>query len=150
VSTSSFCSWHRVPRAHIDPIRSQSDALAVIGLAASDPAVDETIVVLLDDEHRGISLIVVDGTADDDAIVHIVEWLGDANDHLDHDAAAMIVASMRPDSPVRDADVDAWIESSDLADDHGVRLLEWFVISGGEPSRRVGLPRELLGEEPRW
>ncbi len=42
-------------------------------------------------------------------------------------------------------DVDRWLELSDLAEQAGVELLEWFVIGDA-----ITCPRDLLGEPPRW
>ena len=44
------------------------------------------------------------------------------------------------------ADVNRWFEASDIAADHGVELLEWFVVGPGG----VVCPREVFGEPPRW
>jgi hypothetical protein len=90
-------------------------------------------------------------------------------------AASIVVASIRPSLPIDaltgtaaqppddgglghwqwggplddglvDADIDRWLEASDIAAENGVELLEWFVVG---PSGVV-CPRELLGEPARW
>ena len=43
-------------------------------------------------------------------------------------------------------DVDRWLEASDVAADHGIELLEWYVVG---PTGIV-CPREAFGEPPRW
>ncbi len=147
MSSSTFGSWHRVPRANIDPIKSPADALAVIGLAVSEPLTDETAVILLDHERRGMSVVVVDGTTDDDAIITVVECIADA---APDELCGVVVATVRPHRRADDADIDTWLEASAVAEDAGTQLIEWFVISGEGGSRHVECPRELLGEPPRW
>lgn len=65
---SKFCGAHRAPRAGIDVIDAAPAALAVVQLAMSTSPVAETIVLVLDEARRGRSVIVVDGTADPDAV----------------------------------------------------------------------------------
>ena len=52
----------------------------------------------------------------------------------------------RHDTRADAGDVDRWLEISDLAEDHGVDLLEWYVIGPDGAS----CPRDRLGEPPRW
>ena len=55
---------------------------------------------------------------------------------------------MRPepsDESTVATDVDRWLEMSDIAEQVGVELIEWFVIGGD-----VTCPRDQLGEPPRW
>ena len=75
----------------------------------------------------------------------MIECLLDPDRHGGR-VGAMIVASVRPAHHDPDAsDIDRWLEMSDLTEQAGIELLEWFVISEG-----VSCPRDLLGEPPRW
>ena len=60
---------------------------------------------------------------------------------------ALVVASVRPHGRPLDADEDRWFEASDLAEDAGVELIEWFVLDGNgsfvEPSRALGGPTTM-------
>ena len=138
---------HRLPRAGIDPICDADTAFVTISMAVHRPLRHETIVALLDDDRCGISLVVVSGTQQRDAVVDVLETLLDAAVH-DGRVGAVIVASVHPpdDSMADDGrDIDRWLEMSDLAGQRGVELLEWFVIADD-----VSCPRDRLGEPPRW
>ena len=137
----------RLPRAGIDPICDADTAFVTISMAVHRPLRYETIVALLDDDRCGISLVAVSGTQQPDAAVDVLETLLDAAVH-DGRVGAAIVASVRPADGSEaddDRDIDRWLEMSDLADQRGVELLEWFVIADD-----VSCPRDRLGEPPRW
>lgn len=137
-----------VPRAGLDPIADEASALAVVRLAAARPMRHETIVVLLDEDRRGVGLVVVSGTVDPDAVVAVAECLLDPIAH-DGRVAAAVIASCRPDDDADDepvlADADRWLELDDVARRHGVALLDWFVEGRG-----LSRPRELVNAPPRW
>lgn len=142
---------HRLPRAGVDPITDPDTALAAIALTIHRPLRHETIALLLDDERRGIALVVVSGTSDPDDVVEVVELLTAPGTHAGR-IGSIVVASVRPDEPPSagrcspaEGDVDRWLELSHLADLHGVEMLEWFVIAPG-----VTCPRDHLCEPPRW
>lgn len=137
----------RLPRAGIDPITDIDTAFVTISMAVHRPLRHETVVALLDDDRCGISVVVVDGTLHDDAVIDVIESVLDPAVHGGRVGAA-IVASVRPDDAVDHdwaGDIDRWMEMSDLAEQGGVELLEWFVIAND-----VSCPRDLLGEPPRW
>lgn len=135
----------RLPRAGLDPIDDADRGFVTVSMAVHRPLRHETIVVLLDDARCGLGVVVVSGTHDHDAVVEVIDCLLDPDRHGGR-VAAMIVASVRPEHPGPEAgDIDRWLEMSDLAEQAGVELLEWFVIS-----ERVSCPRDLLGEPPRW
>jgi DNA repair protein RadC len=138
-----FRSCHRTPRAGVDPIRGQGAAMRVVRLAMHDPPIAETILLLLDHEHRGVRLVVVTGTDGDDDVLDVVGRLGSmaAADEVD----ALVVASVRPGGGLQPADADRWLEMSDECELIGIELVEWVIV--GE---RVACPRDLLGESPRW
>jgi hypothetical protein len=146
---SPFCSAHQPPRAGIDPVDTAAAALAVIRLAMHRPARAETIAIVLGDDHRGRSIVVVDGTDDPDAVVAVVERLADTIAVSGRDGA-LVLASVRPGRGLVPGDVDRWLEASDIADGAGVDLLEWFVVDGGAGAGTAWCPRDLLGEPPRW
>ncbi len=148
---SMFCAAHRLPRAAVDPIDDPSAALAVIDLAMRRPLTAETIALVLDEERRGRTVVVVDGTAEPDAVLDVVERVAGsiaASGRL----GAIVLASVRPGGGPLDDDDERWLEASDLADDLGVELVEWFVVTGDAPSvaAHSWCPRDLLGEPPRW
>jgi hypothetical protein len=148
---SSFCGAHRLPRAAIDPIDTARAALGVVDLAMRHPVVAETIVLVLDEDRRGRTIVVVDGTEDADAVVAVVERVG-ASITATGRPGGLVVATIRPHGGPLPGDDERWIEASDIADDLGVELVEWFVIGGDAPSvpANAWCPRDLLGEVPRW
>jgi hypothetical protein len=147
---SQFCGAHRVPRAG-ERIESARPAIEVVALAMQHPPVAETVVLVLDEDHRGRCIVHVDGTADPDAVVMVVERLGASMAAVGM-FGALVVATVRPGGVPLAGDVDRWIEASELAEEAGVELLEWFVIAGDVPSvwANTWCPRDLLGEVPRW
>jgi hypothetical protein len=138
---------HRLPRAGVDRISSPDTALIMLSVTIHRPIRPETIVILLDDQRRGVAVAVVTDTRRPDDVIEVVECLGRPAAHGGR-VGAIIVASVRPE-PLDDddagGDVDRWLEISDLADQAGIELLEWFVIGDD-----VTCPRDRLGEPPRW
>jgi hypothetical protein len=63
--------FHPVPRGGIDPIHSADDALAVLALAA--PYGHDTVVIALDDERRGSSVVIVSDTVERDALFDVID-----------------------------------------------------------------------------
>jgi hypothetical protein len=133
-----------VPRGGIDPIRSADDALAVLALAA--PFGHDTIVILLDEDRCGSSIMIVSGTVDPDALFDVIDACLRATARPDNPFTALIVASSRPDGDVDDDDAHRWLEASDQCRAGGLELIEWFVIGRSGPRR----PREIFGEPERW
>jgi hypothetical protein len=143
---SNICSLHRLPRARIDPIDSECTALSMLSLMIDAPMRPETVVMLLDHEHRGISLLVVSRTIPFDSLFDVLDVVI-RSEHPE--LGAIVVATIRPPVPgvpdLDEGDVDRWIEASDMVEDAGLELLEWFVIGAG-----VSCPRDLVPEPPRW
>lgn len=142
---SRLCPTKRLPRALVDPIDSAADALTLIDLTMKDPPGCNTVAILLDHERRGISIFTVTGTTHPDAMFDVLDIIIDAGTEGDLDLGGVILASVRPDGRVEPADVDRWLEASDMTEFAGLELVEWFVV-GAETS----CPRDMLGQPPRW
>lgn len=134
----------RIPRARIDPIASADDALVLVRTMLAAPPRSETVVIVLDDAHCGLTIVSVADTDQPDDVVGVVECLA-LPDLADRGVAALIVATARPGGGVVDDDIDRWFEICDLADAAGLELLEWFVVG-----RSISCPRDLIGAPPRW
>jgi hypothetical protein len=134
---------HPVPRGGIDPIRSADDALAVLALGA--PYGHDTIMIPLDTERRGSSVIVVNDTFDADALFQVIDVCIDVARRI-ADIDAVILASSRPEGDARPDDVHRWLEASDQCRAGGLVLVEWFVLGRSGPR----CPRELFGAPARW
>jgi hypothetical protein len=135
---------HQLPQAGIDRIDHAAAALSVVAHAISSPPRAETVVVLLGADRTGYGIVVVNGTHLPDDVVSVVHCLL-TSDPVGHHGGSMVVATVRPGGGLVAHDDERWLEMSDLAEDHGTSLLEWFVI-GAETE----CPRDLLGEPPRW
>ena len=125
---SQFCASHRMPRAGIDPVDTPATALAVVRMAMSRPLRPETIVLVLDGDRCGRTIVVVDGTESADAVSDVVERVTESMADT-VPGGSLVVASVRPGGGPDPDDADRWLEISDLADDAGVELLEWFVVA---------------------
>lgn len=135
---------HHVPRAGVDLITDEAAALVTIGLAMHDPPRAETVVIMLDERRRGVALVVVSGTTRPDDVVEVVECLtrpASTAGRVD----AVVVASVRPSGEIVAGDHERWSVLVDIAEQHGVELVEWFVID-----RAVTCPRVVAGAPPRW
>ncbi len=135
--------FHPVPRGGIDPIQSPDDALAVLALAA--PYGHDTIVITLDDDRRGSSVVIVSDTIERDALFDVIDFFASAV-ASEPTIRALIVASSRPDDDLDVDDVHRWMVASDLCRAGGLELIEWFVLGRSGPR----CPRELCGEPARW
>lgn len=134
---------HPVPRAGIDPIRCADDALAVLALGA--PYGNDTVMMLLDADRRGSSVLVVTDTVDPEALFRVIDVCIEAARAVP-EVAAVILASSRPGGDLERDDVHRWLEASDQCRAGGLVLVEWFVLGRSGPR----FPRELLGEPARW
>jgi hypothetical protein len=134
---------HPVPRGGIDPIRSAADALAVLALGA--PYGHDTIMIPLDTERRGSSVIVVNDTVEADALFQVIDVCIAVSRRIP-DLDALILASSRPEGGARPDDVHRWLEASDQCHAGGLVLVEWFVLGRSGPQ----CPRELFGSPARW
>ena len=138
---------HRLPRAGVDAIDCAETALLTLAMAIQQPPRAETVTLLLDDQRRGIAVAVVSGTHQPDDVLEVVECFTRSAAHGGR-VGSIVVASVRPavtDDATTATDVDRWLEMSDIAEQAGVELLEWFVIGDA-----VTCPRDQLGEPPRW
>ena len=142
---SRFCLTNRIPRALIDPIDCEVDALMLIDLTMKHPPESDTIAVLLDHERRGLTIFTVTGTTQPDAMFELLDIIIDAGNEGDGRLGGVILASIRPGGRLEPADVDRWLEASETAELGGIELVEWFVIGDD-----IQCPRDLLGQPPRW
>ena len=127
------------------PVQCGADALRLLFLALSHPLEAETVAFLLDRQGHGGVVTVVSGTTDPDSVLAVTECLARAAAGLPQ-TAALVLASVRPHGCVLPGDIDRWLDASGIAQDLGVQLVEWYVIS----SAGVQCPRDLLGEPERW
>lgn len=125
-----------VPRARLDRIERTADALAVIALAVTQPLVDETIILVLDQDRRGSVVTAITGTRDPDDVFGVVDIFSSALDLVA--PSSLVVASVRPTLPVGTNDDDRWQRLVHRASGPQVHVDEWFIIDArGATSMRV-------------
>jgi hypothetical protein len=138
-------SHHRAPRARIDPILSVELALDVFSMQMSRPMCHETLVMFLDGELRGGTLVSVTGTDDPFQIVEIAETMALTAANVP-EVSSMVLATVRPGGRMLTGDDELWLQASDAAAESGLDLVDWLIIG----RRGVERPRELLGLPSRW
>jgi hypothetical protein len=139
----------RLPLAG-DPIRSSTDAIAIVSLAIHRPLEAETIAFFLDDTSRSNTITVVSGTTDPDSVLTVAECMAVAGSRS-LNLCGVVLATVRPNAAPNlpatlPGDIDRWVEANEITESHGIELIEWFVVG---PSG-VDCPRDLLGEPQRW
>ena len=145
-SGSQHPGHHRFPRARIDPITDPGTALMLLRRMQAIPRRHETLVVLLDDAHRGFSIVTIDNTPRPDQAIDAVECFARPEIVRKNGLSALIIASDRtPDGSPDPTDTDRWFEMCEIAERVGVELVEWFLFC-----REVSCPRDLVGAPPRW
>lgn len=133
-----------LPVARADRIDDASTAQSLIATLASDPPVHETLAILLDREHRGVKVVNVDGTVDNDSVLLVADLVSEMACRID-EIGAVIIASFRPGGSDELDDVERWLTIDEQLGLVGVELVEWFVIG-----RSVSCPRSLFGDASRW
>jgi hypothetical protein len=134
-----------VPRAHVDPIFSADEAMAVFREQMSRPMCAETLVMFLDESGRGSTLVSVSGTDDPFQVVDVAEAMALAAGS-NADVSGIVLATVRPGGGFLPGDDELWLEAADVVDEIGLTLIDWLVIG------RHGTvsPREQLGMPSRW
>jgi len=127
------------------PVRSSRDALTLLSLAVCHPLEHETLAFLLDADGIGGQMMVVADTEPPEAVVHVVDFMAQLGARLPG-FCSLVVATMRPEGGLLAGDVDRWLEASSIAHDHGILLVEWYVVG----PLGIECPRDLLGEPERW
>lgn len=128
-----------------EPVRNGTQALRVMFLATGHPLEPETLAFFLDDAGVGGLITVVSGTADADSVIRVVEYMSQAAEGVPH-ATCLVVASVRPAGGLLPGDDERWRQLDRITAEHGVQLLEWFVIG----LDGAHCPRELAGDAGRW
>jgi DNA repair protein RadC len=124
----------------------------VVRAAVSDPPSAETVLLLLDAAHRGLACAIVSGAATG---AHL-RGIGDVVVSLAADSegrlAAVVLATVRPDAPGPSrADEEFFVALRQRLGDHGVDLLDWFLLGGSyalSVAEITGACWRWLGAEP--
>lgn len=165
-TTRSRCRTHnaRAERPERPEVRDPLAALDVLTLAVDQPLRPQVVLMLLDAEHTGGSIVVFDTDVDDldssfdDAVVRVASLVADAGIGPDPDAAqwpAVVLASVRPGrSPLVDHhDAQRFDEADRILADGAITLLDWFLIGDDQCTSLAeitGAPWRWKGDEPQW
>lgn len=118
------------PRHASLPLLRPEHAIDVITAAISLPLRAETVALLLDHRHVGGRILVVDGAISTGAVGDVVDCVVRLADD-DPTIAALVLATVRPTAtggPTPDDEL-AFFDLRADADDGGVELIDWFVVS---------------------
>jgi hypothetical protein len=126
-------------------VDSADAALAVITAAMHHPLQPQVIVLVLDPDLCGHTIVIVDGAVSPDAVIEVVELVAEGSAESTR-PATLVVAAVRPHFGALPGDADRWLELCEIAETHGCELLDWFVFS----DEVAWCPRDLLAEPPRW
>jgi hypothetical protein len=165
-TTRSRCRTHsaRAERPERPEVRDPLAALDVLTLAVDQPLRPQVVLMLLDAEHTGGSIVVFDTShhdldvSFDDAVVHVASLVTEAGIGPDPDPArwpAVVLATVRPGrSPLIDPlDARRFDEADRVLADGGITLLDWFLIGDEQCSsvaEHIGAPWRWKGDEPQW
>ncbi|TSA52086.1 MAG: hypothetical protein D4R44_06425 [Actinobacteria bacterium] len=116
-----------LPRAHIDPVSSPHAALAVFSLAIRRPLCDEMLVLMLDNQLRGIGLMSFDTVASFSS--NINHAIGLCSSVLD--ASALSICTVEPRTLNRATDATHWQHAKRLCTSAGLTLTDWLVVTRG-------------------
>ena len=116
-----------LPRAHLDPIVTSQDILAVLSLAIRRPLCNEVFAILMDEEQRGIGLLSFDEPHSPASLIHQLIGLCSTTAI----ATSVIIASVRPRElwKVDDQSQLAFMRQQFM--NAGITMREWIVISKG-------------------
>jgi hypothetical protein len=116
-----------LPRAHLDPIVTSQDILAVLSLAIRRPLRNEVIAILMDEEQRGIGLLSFDEPHSPASLIHQLIGLCSTTAI----ATSVIIASVRPRELWKADDQSQLVFMRQQFMNAGITMREWIVISKG-------------------
>ena len=116
-----------LPRAHLDPIVTSQDILAVLSLAIRRPLCNEVIAILMDDEQRGIGLLSFDEPATPASLIHQLIGLCSTTAIT----SSVVIVSVRPSELWKADDQSQLIFMRQQFSNAGITMREWIVVSKG-------------------
>jgi len=116
-----------LPRANTDPVSSPHAALAVFSLALRRPLYEEVLVLMLDNQLRGVGLMSFDAVAS--FTNNINHAIGLCSSVLD--ASSLSICTVEPHLLGRDNDSKYLEMAQDLCRHAGLKLIDWLVVTRG-------------------
>lgn len=135
----------RDPNRRLRLIDGLDAAIRNISLAIAWPLRLETIVLLLDADHVGHTIVVVDGCSSPEAVLDVAEYLDRRRPGVGP-LESLVICSVRPGGSMRPADVQLWRDLDTRFTAVGIELLEWIVATDNQAL----LPRVLADVPARW
>jgi DNA repair protein RadC len=120
-----------VPPADI-PLRGPEDALRVVLAVASDPPGPETVVLVLDQAHRGITCLACEGATSAGQVAELGALLVVLSEQEPR-VGAVVMATARPGEPVGPSPEDeaTYFDLRQSLAEVDVDLLDWFLLADG-------------------
>lgn len=129
-----------VPRPLIDPITSLLDALSVISLALQRPRQNDTVVLALDSQRRGLNLFRTHPVSSE--TLHRI--IGQCS--VVPAIHGVVLASIRTTSPLLSTDQQFMFSAQHTLSAAGIELVDWVVLGAGG----LYCPRTLSGIPDPW
>jgi hypothetical protein len=129
-----------VPRPLVDPITSLLDALSVVSLSLRRPRRNDTVVLALDAQRRGLHLFrTVPMCAE--ALHHVVSQCSVVSG-----IHGVVITSVRPTTPLCTTDQQLVVTTRHTLLAAGIELVDWVVLGAGG----LYCPRTLCGMPDPW
>lgn len=116
-----------LPRANTDPVSSPHAALAVFSLALRRPLCEEVLVLMLDNQMRGVGLMSFDAVSS--FANNVNHAIGLCSSVLD--ATSLSICTVEPHPLGRDNDSRFVKMAQDLCRHAGLKLIDWLVVTRG-------------------
>ncbi len=116
-----------LPRANTDPVSSPHAALAVFSLALRRPLCEEMLVLMLDNQLRGVGLMSFDAVAS--CTSNVNHAIGLCSSVLD--ATSLSICTVEPFLCARSNDSNYLETAQDLCQHAGLKLIDWLVVTRG-------------------
>jgi hypothetical protein len=129
-----------VPRPLVDPITSLLDALSVVSLSLRRPRRNDTVVLALDAQRRGLHLFRSLPMCTN-ALHHIVNQCSVVSG-----IHSVVITSVRPTSPLLATDQQLLVSARHTLSAAGIDLIDWVVLGAGG----LYCPRTLCGIPDPW
>jgi hypothetical protein len=116
-----------LPRAHINAVSSPQAALAVFSLVLRRPLCEEMLVLMLDNQLRGVGLMSFDAVASFSS--NINHAIGLCSSVID--ATSLSICTVEPHALDRSLDASHWQIAKRLCASAGLIINDWLVVTRG-------------------
>lgn len=117
-----------VPRAHLDPITTLSEKLAVFSLALMRPLRHETIILCCDATQRGVGIFAFDTKL---KITEIIDRIIGSAINIEFVATISLCTSRAGGGPLA-TDKSQFSAAKTRCQNAGIALVDWFIVAKGD------------------